>query len=67
MDVVEEFAPNPPPPQADPQAFWMGLVLVAVAVLGGVVVYFGLIRQTGPRRVYRYASGKPSTSVTTVT
>lgn len=46
--MVEEFAPNPPPPQSDPQALWMGLILVVVAVLGGVIVYFGFIQQKKP-------------------
>lgn len=46
--MVEEFAPNPPPPQSDPGAFWMGLVLVVIAVLGGVIVYFGFIQQKEP-------------------
>ncbi|GEM_PF-3972916 len=38
--AIEEFSPEPPPPQPNPGAFWGGLVLVAIAVLGGGGIFW---------------------------
>lgn len=38
--AIEEFSPDPPPPQSNPGALWAGLVLVAIAVLGGIGIFW---------------------------
>lgn len=37
---IEEFSPEPPPPQSSPGALWAGLLIVAIAVIGGVGIYW---------------------------
>lgn len=37
---MEEFSPDPPSPPPNPGAMWAGLILVAVAVLGGIGVFW---------------------------
>mgnify|MGYP001581272403 CR=1 FL=1 len=59
---IEEFSPEPPPPQSSPGALWTGLVLVVIAVLGGVGVYWYMTSDQGVKAPSQ-GDGTPATDL----
>ncbi len=57
--AVEEFSPEPPPPQSNPGAMWAGFLLVVVAVAGGIGIFWFMTTKRAEEASTR-GNGAPS-------